>query len=130
MKKLIDIINIPELNEAHALQLDFKLTKKLLGRYKNSLNFLKIRTQENSQVITQANKNIMQMTDKHSKTKKKKISQLDYFAYAGTSIFNCTHTSLEKIACFYTRLNKRATTNQTAISKYLSGLKKKENKEK
>lgn len=45
MKKLIDIINIQELNEVYALQLDLKMTKKLLIRYKESLNLLKARTQ-------------------------------------------------------------------------------------
>lgn len=71
MKKIIDIIQMPEANECFALSLDYKLERKSLKRYAKSLKTFKERIDLNSTQMLGVSKSLYESHSMQSKNRKK-----------------------------------------------------------
>lgn len=95
MKKILDIINIPEANECYNLETDYKIERKNLKRYLESLKLFKVRVSQSTSNLQCIAKNLMKMHQNQSKSRKK-TSEVDYYMYNGIKVFDAMLSVFDK----------------------------------
>jgi hypothetical protein len=91
MKKLLEIIKLPALNNCHQLEFDFKTERHNLKRYLKSLKGLKARAKAVHQYFANSLKNSNDLIEDHWDLKKKN-SEIDYFLVNGMKMFKAMNT--------------------------------------
>lgn len=127
MKKILDIINIAEAKECHELETDYKIERKNLKRYQESLKLFKTRISENVFNLACIEKNLFSMHQNQSKSRKK-TSEVEYYMYNGVKVFGNMLSVFHNSSQFYNNLREKINTLEVKICKSLADHKKKHEK--
>lgn len=124
MKKILDIINIAPASECFGLEADFKIERKNMKRYQESLKFFKARIITNLNQVKSISKSISIMQQNQSKARKK-LSEVEYYVFSGAKIFATTIPMFTKSAEHYEIIHQKVSQMEIRIGKCLSEKKKK-----
>jgi hypothetical protein len=107
MKKLLDIIKVPSLNDCYQLELDFKTERHNLKRYLKSLKELKSRSKVDHQYFANSIRASNEIINEQGVIRKKN-SELDYYMINGVKLFKALNTEAKKFDSFYEGIYNQA----------------------
>lgn len=105
MKKIVAIIDLPPVNLAYELLIEFKLERRNLKRYLASMRLFRQQIEENVQMMNAMSNEFTAMKISQSKPRKK-TSRIDYFMFSGTKVYGGLCAIQDKLAFFYANLLK------------------------
>ena len=98
MKKILPVVNLPQVYHCYELLKDYKMERRNIKRYQASLKNFRDQITANAQMMAQLSKSFTAMKNDQSKPRKTKKSRLDYFMFSGISVYGSLSSFQAKLA--------------------------------